>query len=368
LPKASDKALYVLERALSGIAGLPADRRAAFFRWFAGKKPVFVEERREEEYLNKAAAFAVKMGGKSEFKALFRESLEFCKTLPAEKREKPYVWMAARMAEAAVAGATWGLDEEWKALSAAVGADGKGLAPLQQVSLYGGIIDGMRFKMDPASAAGLFRDVLVARSLDIYSAMAQPDRDQGIAGLVDRLRTAGQIERAQQAVARIADQALALWKTIELLGQQEKFAEMAKACEDLEKMDNKDLSARALRTRADLYRDRLARYDDAVKLYNLINDPPGTIWAIIDCYERGKKPEEAINACAEIENFFEKDAPAAALRKAQIWERAGNQQKSVAACRAVLKKYPKHAVSSQAHQMLERFGVATGGGVIETDQ
>jgi tetratricopeptide (TPR) repeat protein len=188
-----------------------------------------------------------------------------------------------------------------------------------------------------------------------------------LASLVDRLIAIGQPGRGLPMAARIETPALALWKKAQVLGAQGQYAEMAKVCEEIEAMDTGEYGSRALRTRADLYRDRLARYADAIKLYAMINDPPGTIWSTVECYERMGKPLDAIDACTEIENFFAGDAPRACLRKAQVWQRAKDKERAIAALRTVIKKYPKHQVSSQAHQMLEAYGIKTGGGVIENE-
>ena len=104
------------------------------------------------------------------------------------------------------------------------------------------------------------------------------------------------------------------------------------------------------------------QYSQAITRYQQANNPPASVFRIADCYVKMDKLGSAIASLTEIENFFPKDAPRAALAKANLYRDAGQADKRVAALRAVLKKYPKSAESSVAHQELEQLGVKIGGG------
>ena len=72
---------------------------------------------------------------------------------------------------------------------------------------------------------------------------------------------------------------------------------------------------------------------------------------------------QAVGQLREIEAFFKKHAPEAALRIAHLYARAKKTKLQIAALRSVLKKYPKSHQSSSAHQDLERLGIKIGGGI-----
>ena len=114
---------------------------------------------------------------------------------------------------------------------------------------------------------------------------------------------------------------------------------------------------------ADICRERTGEVDRAVKLYREIDDPPGTLWALVDCYRRLGKKKEAYMTLDEIASIFEKEAPRAVIRQAQYREQDGEKDKAIALYRRLLShpEWKKSGESSQAHQALERLGVATGG-------
>jgi tetratricopeptide (TPR) repeat protein len=359
-------ALYVYDQSIQGFSGMKIESRTAFLRWFAGKRTAFREAGKVEEFFGRALALAFRCNDREEWKKLCADGLAAAAEQEGAKRSALWLALAERLAEASKA--QWPLGPEWKKFGDAMLEAAKSLAPADQVALYQGMMARMGYCPEPTSPAAAVWDTIVARTLDLHKTQFGEERDNGFARVCDLLAGAGCLERAYRVAERIEDPGLAQWKRIELLGREEKWVEMAKACEELEQITDPDYSARALRKRADLYRERLAKYEEAIRLYGVINDPPGTIWATIECYERWGKPEQAVASCSEIEGFFENDAPLAGFRKAQIWERAGQKEKTIAAARAVLKKYPKHQVSSQAHQMLERYGIRTGGGVTEAEE
>jgi tetratricopeptide (TPR) repeat protein len=127
-----------------------------------------------------------------------------------------------------------------------------------------------------------------------------------------------------------------------------------------------DYSREALWITGEMY-ESTKKYKDAIRCYRQADDPPDTLWAIANCYEKAGEPNSAIAQLKEIEAFFKKVSPRAALAIAHVHGRSGGKKRTntsyVAALRAVLKKYPKSSESSDAHNELERMNVKTGGGV-----
>ncbi len=121
------------------------------------------------------------------------------------------------------------------------------------------------------------------------------------------------------------------------------------------------------RQRASVYHHRLRRYEEAIKLYHAINDPPHMLWNIQDCYGRLRKWKEQLKVLTELETSFPDQAARAAQHIAMVFQRQKMDKQAIAKCRSIMKVYKKHDVSSWAHQELEKYGKATGGGLIDED-
>ncbi len=91
------------------------------------------------------------------------------------------------------------------------------------------------------------------------------------------------------------------------------------------------------------------------------------MWHIQDAYYRWGKLDNAITTLTEIENSFPDQSARAAWQKASYYHTAGQAKQAVSAARRVLKLYPKSAESSKAHQLLEGYGIATGGGLLDEE-
>ncbi len=111
------------------------------------------------------------------------------------------------------------------------------------------------------------------------------------------------------------------------------------------------------------------QYDDAIKVYREIGEPPRTLWEIAECQKRKKDSQGAIQTYLEIENSFQKtDGPEAAWRRATYYKQLGENKKAIAEDRRLLKVYPKSGQASWSHQMLESMGIdETGLGVSVDD-
>ena len=120
------------------------------------------------------------------------------------------------------------------------------------------------------------------------------DADDKLARLVDFLNQQEQYQRARYLLDMMQDRILALYKDYELLGHENKWAEAAARLEDVEKRGNEQWKQRAMWNRAEVYKDHTGQYDKAIKLFEQIDQPPATLWAIQECYHRWNKPKEAL--------------------------------------------------------------------------
>ena len=70
---------------------------------------------------------------------------------------------------------------------------------------------------------------------------------------------------------------------------------------------------------------------------------------------------------SELETSFPKEAPRAAQSIAMVFQKQKMDKQAIAKCRSIMKVYKEHDISSWAHQELEKYGKATGGGLIDDD-
>ena len=194
------------------------------------------------------------------------------------------------------------------------------------------------------------------------------ERNGRYAWLVDRLIDVDDLFRARHFISKIADPPLAAFKEYEVVGFGEgKWQQAVARLKNIESMGDADWRAKAETTRAWVYEEKLREYEKAIKLYQQINKPPGTLWHIQECYHRWGKLKEALTTLTEIENSFPDHAARAAWRKTEYLHRAGQKKLAIATARKIMKVYPKSPESSRAHQFLERYKIATGGGLIDKD-
>ena len=110
------------------------------------------------------------------------------------------------------------------------------------------------------------------------------------------------------------------------------------------------------------YLNRAGLPEKAVKLYEVINDPPRSLWGLASALRASKKPDAAYATMQEL-TFFPKEAPEAVLTMARWREADGQKDKAIGLYRSLMKhpEWKKTGQSSAAHQALERLGIATGG-------
>lgn len=192
---------------------------------------------------------------------------------------------------------------------------------------------------------------------------SQEAKDGMLARLIDVLREGRVFDRARFVVGLLGDRLLASYKEYELLAHEGKWDKAVEQLQGIQKSGQEKWRLRALGDEARIYKDVLGKYEQAIKLYNDLNQPPGTLFAIAECYQRWNKLDQAAKTLTEIENLFPDHASRAAWWKAAWYDAAGEKKKAIGAARRLLKAYPKSSESSHAHLLLEKYGVkAIGGG------
>ena len=107
------------------------------------------------------------------------------------------------------------------------------------------------------------------------------------------------------------------------------------------------------------------KFPEAIAAYQAADNPPQNLWRIVDCYLALKQRDQALQQLHEIENFFQDQAPEAALRIAHLFQ--DDRQKNITLLRGVLTKYPKSGQSSTAYQELRAMGVPIRKGGVDAE-
>ncbi|MFW6132383.1 MAG: tetratricopeptide repeat protein [Planctomycetota bacterium] len=219
------------------------------------------------------------------------------------------------------------------------------------------------FRLDDDEALKRIVDQAVAHVREDDAAERRDDR---LWWLADRLSRADKFLRARHCLEQMDDRHRARYGEYVMLARQRKYAEAADVLKGIIAGDDADgaWTARAEKDLARLYHHHLGKHAEAIKLYRTINQPPGTVWAVADCYARMGKLEQALTKLLEIENAFPSEASKAAWRRVKLLS-GDDKARAIAEARRVLKVYPESSESSQAHQYLEKQGIATGGAVID---
>lgn len=191
--------------------------------------------------------------------------------------------------------------------------------------------------------------------------------DARLARLCDICREGWAFDLATYSLTYMKDRLWAKYKQHEVLVGENKNEEAGKVLEEVEAAGNAEWTKRAMRARADLYHHRLNRQEQAIKLYTDLNNPPDNLWNIQDCYMRWGKPEESLRTLSEIQNIFPDQASRALWQKAWNMNQVGDKKRAASYAKALLKLYKDSNESSSAHQLLEQYGIKTGGGVINEE-
>jgi len=179
-------------------------------------------------------------------------------------------------------------------------------------------------------------------------------------------------EGGYKILPRIGDVKRRFTLHISMLRHERKWREFPDVLDEFEKKTPNTTEGIATKNwirsqRASVYHHYLRRWAEAIKIYYAINQPPHTLWSIQDCYGRLGKWKDQLKILSELEASFPDQAPRAAQHIAMVYKRQKMHKQTIAKCRAIMKIHRRHDVSSWAHQELEKYGKATGGGLIDED-
>jgi tetratricopeptide (TPR) repeat protein len=211
-------------------------------------------------------------------------------------------------------------------------------------------------------------DAAVDQTLAFMQEMPdKKERDRRLAWVVDRLRDCGRMMRAEYVTNQMTNRAHAAYKQHELLARQKKYADAVARLVQAEALGDEVWTRNSKRARAAIYKDHMGKYDDAIAVYLDLDDPPWSLWQMQHCEWKAKRTKKALAILTEIEAMFPKDAPNAAWYKTHYLHESGQKESAIAGARRILKKYKKSQAASHAHQLLEKYGVQTGGGVFDDE-
>lgn len=194
-------------------------------------------------------------------------------------------------------------------------------------------------------------------------AVAEKDRSDCFNYVIDRTSDS---TKALVVADMVPDRLQGLWKKFEITGHRlGKWQESVVFLDQLIESKNDMWAKRAKWDKAWIYRDRLGKYAEAIKIYEELNEPPKTLWEIQRTQRAGGKTGDAHATLTTIGAMFPDEKPAAVYQRAEYHREDGQREDAVGLYRQILKAFPKSSQSSSAHQRLEEFGIATGGGVID---
>ena len=175
----------------------------------------------------------------------------------------------------------------------------------------------------------------------------------------------GMFVEARTLLPHIRNKVANLWATYGIDLAEHKYKECVVSLEAIVADPDPQTSLSGKKTLAWLYKDRMGEYAKAIKLYEDIAQPPGTLWDIQWCYRRLGEKKKAQATLDEI-TFFPDQAARAVWTKAEYYREDGEKDMAVALYRRLLSQpeWKKTQESSWAHQKLEAWGIATGGAVI----
>ncbi|MGN1360504.1 MAG: tol-pal system YbgF family protein [Kiritimatiellia bacterium] len=208
---------------------------------------------------------------------------------------------------------------------------------------------------------------LAKRLPDLLAKAPTPETKSARAlDLIHRFRRHGRLTDAKLLLPHIANPEQRAWTAADLAWQERNPKDIYLALQPLEASPDPQVAARAKRNHAEAARQIEGDYPTAIRLFQEAPDLPATLWAIADCHRRAGNKTAAQATLDEIASVFPKDAPEAVLRKGD-WFRDDGNKKNAIACYRRLMTHPdwkKSPQSSQAHQRLEAYGIATGGAVL----
>ena len=220
----------------------------------------------------------------------------------------------------------------------------------------------------PKAPKNILNDA-ISHAVALVALTKDPEKaDAQYAELAKAVGLAGQLSLAVSITGRMKDRLKAGWTAVEVMKIAGKYADAAAKLEELEGMGDDRNKKHAQGSRAIIYHQNTREYEKAIKLYREISEPPATLFQIAQCYNALNKRDEAIRTLTEIQSSFSDRAAEALWTKATYYQKWGNAKYAIGSARQLLKAYPSTEWSSRAHQMLEAYGVKTGGGVVDGEE
>ena len=184
--------------------------------------------------------------------------------------------------------------------------------------------------------------------------------------LIDRLARLERWDNALSLLEFLPEPSDRLWTEFELSQRRRTYAYSLTLLEQVDGLNDPAESRKALAARARIHHRNLNNYEEAIKLYHEINDPPDTLWEIVDCHRRAGNREQARGVLTEIASIFPDLAPRALYMQAEHFRSDGERDQAINMYRSILRhpEWRRTGEASDAHDRLEAMGVDSGGGVI----
>jgi tetratricopeptide (TPR) repeat protein len=184
--------------------------------------------------------------------------------------------------------------------------------------------------------------------------------------LLKRLLNVREYAMARSLLEFYPDATERMWVTYDIEYRQKKYEAADLVLGQLLESQDAKVVDSARRSRANLYHKNMSKYDEAIKLYYEINDPPKTLWDIADCQRRKGDKKGAQNTLTEVASIFPDQASRAIYAKAEYFRQDGEKKMAIGLYRNLLghPEWKKSGEASKAHDRLEDMGIDTGGAVI----
>ena len=191
-------------------------------------------------------------------------------------------------------------------------------------------------------------------------------RSSMASSLIYKLNSASMFKEAKIVLDLVPDPIRRAWLGVEIGWKTNDGKYIIGHLDVIEKSPDEDTVRKAKMNRAQCCRYLLKDYDTAIKIWNEYPNPPTTLWHIAECHRLAGRKPQAQGVLDEICGVFPSAAPSAMLRKGDWYAEDGNKKAAIACYRRILSHadWKKSGESSQAHQRLERYGIATGGAVL----
>jgi tetratricopeptide (TPR) repeat protein len=173
------------------------------------------------------------------------------------------------------------------------------------------------------------------------------------------------LDEAEHVIGRIEEPGLRNWLTADLHYRRQAWQDCLTLLAEIAEHDA-GRAVDALWRTGDIYLNRTGQFKEAAKTYELIGLPPNSSFHAAIAYEKMGEFKKAAETLLEIERHFVDSAAEAAHRRGHMWEGAGELELAIKDYRAILKAYKGTQQASHAHEDLERLGVPTGGGELNT--